>query len=786
MKSNTFKTLNYLAATLIFAAFAGADAVAAEQTGEGRYAGENVLEEVIVTAMRREELVTNVPISISAFNQTLLDQKGIKDIANVSRITPGLTFTPGWIAAAGISIRGISSSIGAATTGIYIDDTPIQIRRIGAGGLGTNTYPTVFDLDRIEVIRGPQGTLFGAGSEGGTVRFIMPEPSLNSFSKYGRSEVGFTDGGGTSYEIGGAMGGPFVEDKIGFRVSAFVREDGGWIDRVHYPSLVSIDDNSNSSNTVTLRAAVTFRLTDPDITITPSLFYQDFDRDDLYWYWNNISDPGDNKYLSGFPLAQESSDKFYLPSLKIEWNLHNVELFSNTSYFDRTNPGLADYTVFITEIFSGDFFVPAVPDFTSPTPYRFKQKVFTQEVRLQSSDPEARLRWVLGAFYQDSKQDMEQRVFAPLMDDMLIALYGATTEQLFGIPLGPDGFFYSGFDSNEDEQVAAFGSIDFDVTDNLTLTAGLRLAKVDFSFDNSQDGALNGGPTASNGKDSEKPVTPKFGVEYRPNDTSLLYARAAKGFRMGGANPEVPLGPCSADLASIGISGAPDSYDSDTVWSYEVGSKNRLFDNRLQIEASAFYIKWDDIQSVVYLPSCGFSFIRNVGTAVSQGFEFLSSFIPYRGLTLSTSVAYTNAKYKDTVYGPARPDGSRPIFVEDGDRLRVAPWHISVSGEYVFMPFGNDNQMYVRADYDYDKGYHIGPSTAAVSYDPVKADVNPRKFASARIGLRRSNWDASVFVDNLANYHDFQSTIHDTGSSTLLQHQGYRPRVIGITVTYRD
>src|ERR1700694_4553243 len=201
-----------LAAALAFAWPAGA-------------ADSGQLEEIVVTATRHEESLSRVPLSVTAMTQETLDQKGIRDFTDIVRFTPGVSIDTSGTNA--ISIRGISSSAGSGTTGIYIDDTPIQMRALGFNP--DDTLPKTFDLDRIEVLRGPQGTLFGAGSEGGTVRYIMTQPSVTKESTYVRSEVSITRGGEPSYEAGVAHGGPIIDGTLGFRVSAWYRRDGGWI-----------------------------------------------------------------------------------------------------------------------------------------------------------------------------------------------------------------------------------------------------------------------------------------------------------------------------------------------------------------------------------------------------------------------------------------------------------------------------------------------------------------------------------------------------------------------------
>src|SRR6202045_1994291 len=209
------------------------------------------LEEIVVTATRREENISRVPISITAINQEMLDQKGIKDFSDVVRFTPGVAFDSSQTNQ--ISIRGISSSGGSGTTGIYIDDTPIQVRSLGFNS--DDALVKLFDLDRVEVLRGPQGTLFGAGSEGGTVRYITVQPSLTQTSVYAKGETSYTQGGAPSYESGLAVGTPVVDGVFGIRFSAWYRRDGGWIDRIDPTTLQLVDANANRVGTAALRLA---------------------------------------------------------------------------------------------------------------------------------------------------------------------------------------------------------------------------------------------------------------------------------------------------------------------------------------------------------------------------------------------------------------------------------------------------------------------------------------------------------------------------------------------------
>src|SRR6202140_4870006 len=185
------------------------------------------LQEIVVTATRHEESLSKVPISVTAMTQEALDIRGVKDFQDVARFTPGVNIDNS--GTNNISIRGISGTGGAGTTGIYLDDTPIQMRALAFNP--DEALPKSFDIDRVEVLRGPQGTLFGAGSEGGTVRYITTQPSLTKTSIYGRSEFSSTQYGDPSYEAGAAVGGPLVSGTLGARATIWFRRDGGWIDR---------------------------------------------------------------------------------------------------------------------------------------------------------------------------------------------------------------------------------------------------------------------------------------------------------------------------------------------------------------------------------------------------------------------------------------------------------------------------------------------------------------------------------------------------------------------------
>src|SRR5579863_10541896 len=439
------------------------------QSGE---AAAPALQEVVVTATRREESLSKVPLSITALTQESLDDRGIKDFSEVARFTPGVNFDNS--GTNNISIRGISGTGGAGTTGIYLDDTPIQMRALAFSP--DEAVPKSFDIDRVEVLRGPQGTLFGSGSEGGTVRYITTQPSLSKTSVYARSEVSTTQGGDLSYEAGVAVGGPLVEGSLGARVSVWYRRDGGWINRIDPYTLATVDSKDNHDDNALLRLAFLWAPSEK-WAITPSIYYQSRTRHDISTYWPLYSDPGSNRFVNADPDARNSPDRFYLPAIKVEGDLGSVRLISNTSFYHRENQtgyegtlyNLGYYQtqnaapIFCNPAFSAicaggsPWLVPFplldgnglhVPglNYHSPSTIDNGQENLTQEIRLQSTDPAARLLWTAGVFANDNRQTYLEQIHDPMLNQLTMAVLGVPYTDVFcyldnsGNCTGPDAY----------------------------------------------------------------------------------------------------------------------------------------------------------------------------------------------------------------------------------------------------------------------------------------------------------------------------------------------------------
>jgi iron complex outermembrane recepter protein len=511
---------------------------------------EGALEAIVVTATRREERLQDVAVSATAFTQQMLDAQGLRNIDDLSRLTPGVTFQrdgTGTSAnfndeASDINIRGVDSTAGTSTTGIYIDDTPIQGRHISFTSF--NAFPALFDVDRVEVLRGPQGTLFGAGSEGGTVRFIQPAPSLHEDSAYVRSEAASTQHGDPSYELGAAFGGPLIADRLGFRISAYGRTDGGWVDRVDYRTDQVTDRAANWQQTLVVSGALKWAPTD-SVTVTPSIYYQKLTLGDTAAYWPDLSNPSDERFANGNAQRNPSSDPFYLAAIKLEWNLGFGQLTSNTSYFSRNQHSSSDYTQFDRTLFGLTNVGPRPPPGDLGTSRDADlQNNFFQEIRLQSTDPAARLVWTGGFFYAHLDENTTETVIDQNLNSEFNAFYGAPlcTPQA---PCPGGQILEQPLAKIIDKQYALYGDATFKISESWKATAGVRVARIEYSGDIVYYGpffAPDVGPEAplsSAGSGSQTPVTPKAVLAYQPNPGALYYASAAKGYRVGGINGAV-------------------------------------------------------------------------------------------------------------------------------------------------------------------------------------------------------------------------------------------------------
>jgi outer membrane receptor protein involved in Fe transport len=778
--------------------------------------GSTQVGEIVVTATRREESLDKVPESISAFTGKTLDTLEIKSFADLARYTPGVSFNQD---SHDIFIRGIDSTAGSSTTGIYIDDTPIQLRNLGLNA--NNSLPAVFDLSRVEILRGPQGTLFGAGSEGGTVRYITNQPSLTSYSGMAHAELAFTQDGAPSYEGGAAVGGPIVQDQLGFRLSAWARRDGGYVDFVNDETLQPIEKNANRVDTYVLRAALTWAPTSK-LSITPGIDYQVRDQNQQDEYWLSLSNPSTGSYLNATPDRMPDNDHFVLPTLKVEWDAGPAKVISNTSYFDRrervsgysgtlynlsyfqhyltTDPALSTYgypsdpqgapcanncqSLYPLLTATGPNIAqdPALADYVASNTITNAQQNFTQEIRVVSADAASPVQWTAGFFYSFDRQQSNEQIFDPQLPQLTEYLWGEDMLTAWGENLLPGGVDYDNDTRAEDQQEALFADASWAITRHFKLEVGLRYAWTHFRFINSNDGPQDllddgGVPAVATGSENERPFTPKATFTWQPTADDLVYATVSKGYRIGGATPPLPVEACGP--------GFPDSYGSDHVWNYEVGTKDQFLERSLAIEASAFYITWSNIQQAFYVPTCGIQFTTNAGSAVSKGVDFQGQWRLTHDLEIDTSFGYTDAKFTSTYSNPAF--GALPIVVA-GDALDpdTGPWTATLGVQYSFQAF--DRPAFVRVDDTFDSRRttpipNEDPRTAF--YDPALKPNPPVNQLSAKAGVTVNRWDLALYANNIADAHPLLNYQHEDSATLLYEAETLRPRTIGMAASYR-
>jgi outer membrane receptor protein involved in Fe transport len=837
---------------------------------------EDTLEEVTITATRQTDTVNRVPLAVTALTQESLDQQGVQTLADLQAKVPGLRITGREASGnATVAIRGIRQQSGtSATTGFYVDETPLQKRAAGGFGSQNGTpVPPLFDLARVEVLRGPQGTLFGGGSEGGTIRYIQPTPGLTDYSAYGRAQWLTTEGGDPSYEAGFAFGGPIIEDKLGFRASIFGRKTGGYIDLTDYRTGQVYDENANSGQVQMGRLAFTWA---PSSTTKLTVSYlKSKDETDSLTTSYNLSEPGqlvvgalcfNNPYILNIPPAARAflvppavlppnpgcnagTGAYVAPgytvgpfnlkrfqslvlgqtptethldigSANFQWDIaENLELTSVTSYTQDRSQGQSPQNFPITlMVYPGTarIVTPGLPNIAVPTGSGFNPNVtsvpnglglgalietntdnsrnaLAQEVRLASA-PDQRVSYVAGAYFSNTRARITQ--YAEGSDAGFMQFGGLSIAQRYGVPF--EGYFSNIFESDKDVEVAAFGDITARLTEKWRASAGVRVSYVSLTFEQSNYGP-NAGSSSTNkevvtGQIAETPITPKFSLQYYFTENDLLYATAAEGFRAGGVN-QVLTSAADGSLAQYGLTAAamPKTYDSDTVWSYELGAKFGFWDGRAQINTAIYDLEWKNVQTFLFL---GDGVVFNVPSARSQGVEVEGQIRPIRPLTLNAAVTYTKAEYTSSYIIPGGP-GSRAgdlVVAQDGQEFAQPPWTVDFGAQFDFA-IGDLGNAYARLDYRWFDGYSpVAKGTGA--YSPDSSDVPAQQNLNFRLGFEHNGFEVSLFALNLTDedkgaHTGGRSQCTNTDCSTYNSYAYGKtvfaptPRQIGLQVAYR-
>jgi outer membrane receptor protein involved in Fe transport len=712
-------------------------------------------------------------------------------------LTPGVAFSPGNNL---IAIRGISSSAGAATTGVYLDDTPVHVRQFGTGP--TAGMPAIFDIERIEILRGPQGTLYGAGSQGGTVRFITPQPDLHTYSAYARGEMSLTESGDPTYEAGYAAGGPLVEDKLAFRASVYNRRTGGWVDWLDYNTGKVQAANINTTNTLAARAAFAWQPIS-GLIITPSVFHQVLKGQGSESVTQAWSDFDRHQFDYTNPVLASNDDRITLPSLKLEYSFKDYLLVSNTAYYKRDQFSLNDSGIWRLSNIQYNYGFPlltpfgpddavGVPDFKGPGHIVNAQDNWSQEVRLQSNNPDSRFTWVAGVYFSKAKQHNVERGLSGInvrtgesdYDRLYMKLFGKTVLETFGFPLFEGVYSYISDTWVDEEQRAAFADVTWNISDKFSLSAGARYAKVKFSFEAGRASSTQATWTYNGGESNETAVTPRFNVTYKPMTDLMLYANVGKGFRGGGANSSSIINRCADYIAAMGL-GDVSQYKSDSVWSYDAGIKGRALRGRFAYDAGVYVIDWTGIQQSNSLVGCGLSYIGNFGSARAKGFDLMVQAMPTDHLLLDLSLGYLNSEYLSQVKA-SKADTARTLINKGNSLPNVTPWKVALAATYDYNIFAKSG--YTRLGYEYGSeqtGTIPGMDPGTTQYNFVTIQRPATNMVRLRSGIRfGEGLDVSVFIDNLLDSAPLLSR-SSSSQSTYYQVTTFQPRTGGVTVVYR-
>lgn len=817
-----YKSVRSVACLLALIAIFPAARAADPQPAAGTAQSAPALSEVIVTAERRSQNIQSVPMSITAITTTKLAQQAITDFFDYAGKVPNLSFTmqgDGVANSRTIAIRGIS---GENTTGFYIDDVPVP----------ESLDPRILDIARIEVLRGPQGTLYGARSMAGTVRIITEAPDFERF--YGHAEV---DAGDTEHTVRGNYTGqavaniPLVKDRVALRVSGFYDSEAGWLTRsycsdpatagvtcfpqTHDPSLVTTVNNVAADQTYGGAASIAFKVND-DLTITPRVMiqrssYNGFPMSDALSASGNIGypypagpytlptlSPTDLNQGRFFNIPEGGYDYWHLYSLTAHWNTGKGTLVSSTAYFDRKVFETEDETDFVWDALlpavAANPAYPNIPGFPanaiSPTtglPLPIASSIselkdyqqFVQEVRYVS-DLSGPFQFVTGLYYYDLHGAIP---FAADYPPALAPGYGAEltaadTCGLVGLcpnPDDPDEIFAQHY-TTDSKEPAAYGQISYQLTRALKATVGLRWSQDETTGGGYLEGTVTqapGGPgrvVDPTTTIKQNSVTPLAQLDYRVDPDLMVYGMAGKGFRPGGLVPSVPAAICGGQLPPGVTFDETRKYGSDSLWNYEVGTKSDWLGRRLQANADVFYIDWTHIQQFILLP-CGFQYIANAGGAVSKGGELELSARPIDPLELSLGVGYNDAKI--TQAAPSSPQQvGDPVFdVPDWTGTASAAWTQQLPQSWT---------MVTSLDYSYTGDRHSANNLANTNGVFETRLLPHYELVDARIAFDHDIWELALVGKNLTNEYadlgDSRSLAAETpGRPRLLMNQ---PRTV--------
>ncbi len=759
------------------------------------------MEEVTVTARKREETLQDVPFSVAARTEDQMRRSGLVSLEDVSKTVASFSVMNLGPGQSVVAIRGASAGKQdrdlpgiKEQVGVYLDESVISL------SLFTPDLD-LFDLNRVEVLRGPQGTLFGSGSLSGTVRYITNQPDLSAQSGAVELDARTIDSGGSGGYAKAYINAP-LSDTAAMRVVAYYDDVPGYIDS-HQPD-GSLKKDVNDGKRYGGRLAFRFEPNE-DLVITPRVVYQKvefngYNREDLYNILGNeftTTRPnvsfGENEQYT--QLDEVFTDEITLADLKIEYDFGKVNLTSITSYTDRSLVAGRDAGALTSSITGGsiglgeDVYTLDAPldDFTDVDGW-------TQELRIDGGDDE--LAWVAGVFYSDFERKYGQELLVAGFED----LTGIPTAGDFIAP--KDGLFWSDL-TYSFKQLALFGEVTWAATDRLDLTGGLRW----YDFDESRIQTFDGifaSPGTTTGDAKADGFAPRFIADFAITEDFSINGQISKGFRLGGLNDPLNIPLCTPeDEATFG---GNDSFGDEKLWNYELGLKSMFMNGRAMFNAAVFYQDIKDLQAVLLAGSCSSRIVYNVPKAHSSGIELEFAAQQTERFDWAITASYINAELDSSVVSVA-PDGSETILagLADGNRLPAVPeFQGALAGTYV-IPMNNAWESYIHGivQYvgsrftqfgDYDEGFGFvnmlafeeggggtigGPLTqCCFSFDPKLPDYTT---VNARVGFRNERWDVAFYINNLTDEQARLALDQERGTLARVGFLVNQPRTYGVT-----
>jgi iron complex outermembrane recepter protein len=671
----------------------------------GQGTGSVSLEEIVVTATRRSESIQDVPMSISAVSQADLEKAGATQVEDVVHMVPGLAYTQNSVGQAVIAIRGIQTS---ALTGnvqqpveIYYDDVPVLDLTIPW------TVPALqlFDVDRVEVLRGPQGTLFGAGSLSGALRVITNKPDLSEFHGAVEDSVTTMDGGGVGGAANVMVNVPLIRDQLAVRAVYYYDYTAGWIDN---PTLD--ERRTNHAKVSGGRIEAEWKPADSFELVATAAQEVTSPHDSNYVPYGSKSDIADNR------IPNYNTDDLKIFNLAGTYSMPWATLTSSTSYLDRTATSSLDFSGEAGELTGLTTIAPLIDGFATDD--------LLQEFRLASSQ-EHPFKWLVGTFLENYRFNDCETITQAGVSGLTAASGG-----------NPGNYLESTCLNIKIKDAAGFAEVSYDLRDGLTLTAGARYSH--YSITTHDIGGLNGtdlfdGPLATTNRlATDHSITPKVSLSYKLNEDAMVYVLADEGYRTGNSNLAPPKDP----FTGLPL---PQSYQPDELWNYEAGTKLAFFDRRLRIDADVFYIDWKKIQLQIRAPVSGIPYTANAGTATSKGVELQMVGKPTNSTEVGGSLAYTDAKLISISPGV-------PATV--GDQLPgSAPFTTYLYGQYDFPVFGSAD-LSLRADYSF-----TGKEFAYLDNKDNPDALTYGNYSSigTQATLHVGRYEVGLFGSNLAN-----------------------------------